>query len=545
MRLVLYFRFFGVFAALSLVSGQLNVTLDDTDTSIVYSDGWNVSTTKNSLDFGGFLHFSANSTASASVTFRGVAVYLLSPFWSASVGAQVVIDGQGPFVIDLEDYGVVDEPGLGREILRSQVVWAATDLSDKNHTMVISMPPGTQYVVLDGLIYTTNSDANDTQSVPTADTSTSSSSSTTTIITTTTNPITLSSSAPGSSFIQSTTSSSFSSTSSNLLPSSVDAPASQYTNPAVNVGNAPSSSVPTPSVAAAVTAVSTNSKRSIVIGSVLAAMVLVLVLVVLTCLRRRRIRRRSPSYTWSQKFAPPTSHAARIATRPVASHQAIAPFLYQPSPSPTSTVPLLSPVVPAARRVPRSPLATARPITPLFHAAEFPMPPAIHTSHPLSPAYPMSPAPATPRYPASPAPTTPLPMTPLPPATPGTPWTTTKSHRLSGSSTYSYDSSAVESGIGYGWTRPSLVGIHPFSAPAEPQPVASGSSSAAAKDGAATKLVPKLSEKSAEALFHAPQRISAAPAYREKDAARAFKGARALAENQTSETAPPPPVYEP
>jgi hypothetical protein len=71
MRLALYFRFFGGFASLSFVSGLRNVTLDDNDPAIVYSVGWNESTANNPLDFGGSLHFSNNSTASASVTFRG------------------------------------------------------------------------------------------------------------------------------------------------------------------------------------------------------------------------------------------------------------------------------------------------------------------------------------------------------------------------------------------------------------------------------------------------------------------------------------------
>lgn len=83
---------------------------------------------------------------------KGVAVYLLSPFWPSRVGAQVVLDGQGPFVIDFEDYGVAQERGLGQETLQSQVVWRATGLLDTNHTIVISMPPDMQHVVLDGLM---------------------------------------------------------------------------------------------------------------------------------------------------------------------------------------------------------------------------------------------------------------------------------------------------------------------------------------------------------------------------------------------------------
>lgn len=110
----------------------------------------------------------------------------------------------------------------------------------------------------------------------------------------------------------------------------------------------------------------------------------------------------------------------------------------------------------------------------------------------------------------------------------------------------SYESSSVESGVGYGWTTPSLVGIHPFSAPSEPEPRAGGSS--AGVNGTVAPpmtLAPKLNEKSAEALFRTPeeQRRSAAPAYREKDAAQLFGRGRARAGTQTSETAPP--VYEP
>ncbi|KAF7343526.1 hypothetical protein MSAN_01973100 [Mycena sanguinolenta] len=551
MRLVLYFRFFGVFAALSLVSGQLNVTLDDNDPSINYSDGWNVSTTNNPLDFGGTLHFSVNSTASASVTFRGVAVYLLSPGWSSSVGAQVILDGQGPFVIDFEDYGVGKEPGLGRETLRSQIVWGATELSDTDHTMTISMPSGVQYVVLDGLIYSTLEENGAESVAPSPESSTPS---VPTPTATPTNQIISSSSSSEFSFTQptaTTSSSSSASSSSNLLNSSADTPTSQHTNLPVNVGSAPSPSNSAAAAGTSVDAVSTpNAKRIVVIASIVAAIILVSVFVLLACRRRRRRRIRQQPYTWSQKFVQPTPHAGRMASKrpppPV-----VSPFVYEhprsPLPSPSSAIgaPLLSPVAPAALRIPRSPLGTAPPIMPpptpssvsQSHAAElhFPMPPAIHAGY---------------SAPLSPAPTTPLPLTPLPPATPGTPWTTTKSHRLSGSSVYSYDS-LMDSNIGYGWTTPSLVGIHPFSAsaPGEQNPAASSSKpSIGVNNAAAARLAPKMNEKAAEALLQSrpqdnEQRMSAAPAYREKDVARLFVGERPRAGTQSSEVAPP--VYEP
>ncbi|KAJ6485210.1 hypothetical protein DFH09DRAFT_949191 [Mycena vulgaris] len=152
MRPALYFLALGAFAVLSFVSGLRNVTLDDNDPAIIYSPGWNVSQGNNSLDFGGSLHFSDNSSVSASLTFRGVAVYLMAPFWSSSVGAQVAIDAQRPFIIDLEDYGVPAAPGLGRETLQSQVVWAATELPNTQHTIVISLPHAMRHLILDGLM---------------------------------------------------------------------------------------------------------------------------------------------------------------------------------------------------------------------------------------------------------------------------------------------------------------------------------------------------------------------------------------------------------
>ncbi|KAJ7215417.1 hypothetical protein GGX14DRAFT_359512, partial [Mycena pura] len=150
MRPAFYFLVLGPSAGLSFVSGLRNVTLDDNDPAITYSPQWGVSPGDNSLDFGGSVHFSDDGTATASLTFRGVALYLLAASWSSNVGAQLTIDGQGPFVVDFEDHGVrPDDAGLGRETLESQVVWAATQLSDEQHTVVISKPPSMRFVVLD------------------------------------------------------------------------------------------------------------------------------------------------------------------------------------------------------------------------------------------------------------------------------------------------------------------------------------------------------------------------------------------------------------
>ena len=56
------------------VFGQLrNVTVDDSDSSIVYSPAgaWSVSNTSNPLDYGGFHHLSDLPTAQAEFVFTG------------------------------------------------------------------------------------------------------------------------------------------------------------------------------------------------------------------------------------------------------------------------------------------------------------------------------------------------------------------------------------------------------------------------------------------------------------------------------------------
>ncbi|KAJ7483870.1 hypothetical protein B0H11DRAFT_2279850 [Mycena galericulata] len=533
MRPALYFFLYGTLAGLTFVSGLRNVTLDDNDSAIVYSPGWDVSRGNDSFDFGRSLHFSDNETVSASLTFQGVAVYLMAPFWSSSVGAQVAIDAGEPFVIGLE---AVMKRGLGQETLQSQVVWGATELPNTQHTLVISMPAGFEYVILDGLIYSVL-DEDAAVSISTTESTSFSFTTITTTESSTSSPSFISTSVASPSFtltslVSTRTTRSSSLSSSSHLPSSSTSP---LTVVPINVATSSHSSISVTTVSATPEVnLSTNGslKRSIAIGSIFGViMVLLAILALLFCLRRRRIRKRKEqSYTWSQKFTPYASHPTRIATGPPPRQSSAPRSPFQYAHSPTTAVPLL-PAAPPARRMPRSPLATAPPI----------MPPS---PSPRSTQFPVSSIPV----PSSPMPATPLPLTPVPPVTPGTPWSTQKSQRFSTSSAYSYQSSSVESGVGYGWTTPSLVGIHPFSASAEAESSASGSTSRLATKAADTApLTPKLSEKSAAALFHSAdaevQRFSAAPAYQEKDARRLFAVERPRAGSRASEAAPP--LYEP
>ncbi|KAJ6457456.1 hypothetical protein C8R47DRAFT_172489 [Mycena vitilis] len=102
----------------------------------------------------------------------------MSPLWSSSTGAQVVLDGQVPLVVDLQDHGVAAGVGLGQATIASQAVWSATELVDSEHIVVISMSPGVQNVVLDGLIVTSAETLHDNAVVDPAPGASSSSSST-------------------------------------------------------------------------------------------------------------------------------------------------------------------------------------------------------------------------------------------------------------------------------------------------------------------------------------------------------------------------------
>ncbi|KAK7014004.1 hypothetical protein R3P38DRAFT_3575533 [Favolaschia claudopus] len=406
-------------------------------------------------------------------------------------------------------------------------------------------------------------------------------------------------------------------------PFSVQSVQQLYTNPPINAANQPPSlSSDTPNVSpseSAAAGLSAETKRSIIIASVfVAAVVAVVVLVLLLCIRYRRGRRRREEEQMQRKQHMDISSRSsrdRLSpfpqqrTHPYPTTLNAMPRSQIGSPSPSmpmqqrysshspSSAPSMSPIPPTAspRRIPRSPLATTPPFapTPSPQILEFPMPPGV-THH--IPPFSSSSSSYTASAIAYPAPTTPLPLTPSPPppVTPGTPWTITKSQRTSSDgSVYSYDDDGelgtVECGVGngvygngngngggvlgYGWTTPSLVGIHPFSAAfaqvergrtsqkADSAPASSSTRRSPqpsrnvpnTPSGLTTPLTPKLDEKSAEALFRREaeeRRVSAAPEYREKDVAQAVLvtrggggGGELAVGSRASQAAPP--LYEP
>ncbi|KAJ3570642.1 hypothetical protein NP233_g4263 [Leucocoprinus birnbaumii] len=132
---------------------QLNVTVDDTDPSIVYGPNWGASN-PSSLDAGGTHHLSDDPNAIAQFTFTGVAVYFMSPLWPYAVGTQVQLDGQTPVELNLTDPNPASPNINGAETVQSSVVWGSGPILNGSHILTISKNPSLRFAVVDTIIYT-------------------------------------------------------------------------------------------------------------------------------------------------------------------------------------------------------------------------------------------------------------------------------------------------------------------------------------------------------------------------------------------------------
>ncbi|KAF8828061.1 hypothetical protein F5879DRAFT_38355 [Lentinula edodes] len=173
-RLTFALAFYSTF---QYVSGDRNVTVDDSDGSISYSTGWSVSSGSNSLDYGGYHHLSDSKTATASFTFTGIAVYIMAPLWPYAVGAQAGVDGSSPVSIDMQDHTHTSDGGS--EDVASAVLWGMDGLSNSSHTLQISFWDSEEYIALDAIIYTVQDSSSTTASSSFSSSSSSSSSSAT------------------------------------------------------------------------------------------------------------------------------------------------------------------------------------------------------------------------------------------------------------------------------------------------------------------------------------------------------------------------------
>ncbi|KAJ7779609.1 hypothetical protein B0H16DRAFT_1299840 [Mycena metata] len=129
---------------------QSNITLDDVSPMIKYSGKWEPSSSHMSgLDFGGSHTFSSDSSASATFTFTGVAIYYLSPRWPYAVSTRLTLDGGSSTLVNLTDPATSPSPPGGSESALTSVVWSATALTNTSHTLVATMG---NYIIMDGLM---------------------------------------------------------------------------------------------------------------------------------------------------------------------------------------------------------------------------------------------------------------------------------------------------------------------------------------------------------------------------------------------------------
>ncbi|KAJ7717603.1 hypothetical protein B0H14DRAFT_2412634 [Mycena olivaceomarginata] len=119
----------------------MNVTLDNTDSSITYQGEWeSPSRHKSSLDYSGNHAYSSDPSANATLTFAGVAVYYLVPRWPYPVTTQLSLDGGPGIVVNLTDPNASPTDG-GSESTVSSVAWSVSGLSNTTHHLVLTMAP--------------------------------------------------------------------------------------------------------------------------------------------------------------------------------------------------------------------------------------------------------------------------------------------------------------------------------------------------------------------------------------------------------------------
>lgn len=135
----------------STSSGTLvNKTVDDPDSSIVYTGQWD-SNDASSLYYNGKHSFTQSSSASATFVFTGVAIYYMAAKWAFPVTTSLTLDDEPTIEIDLADH----YPAAGASGTSEQysIVWSRTGLPNVQHTLINAMGAG-NYGLMDGLIFT-------------------------------------------------------------------------------------------------------------------------------------------------------------------------------------------------------------------------------------------------------------------------------------------------------------------------------------------------------------------------------------------------------
>ncbi|KAF5321665.1 hypothetical protein D9619_000075 [Psilocybe cf. subviscida] len=161
-------RFFLPFVALATLGllnapipamAAMNITIDNSDPSIIYSGSWEE--LPGELDFGKTHQLTGDPMGTAVFQFTGTAIYFQSPLWPFSLTTGISLDGEPPDTIFLQDPASVSSPNPdGGETIASAVVWGRSGLLDTLHTLTMSVVPasdGSQsFAVVDALIYTSD-----------------------------------------------------------------------------------------------------------------------------------------------------------------------------------------------------------------------------------------------------------------------------------------------------------------------------------------------------------------------------------------------------
>jgi hypothetical protein len=149
--------------------GRRNVSLDDSDDSIVYHGNW-LHTPYDRTNRGGHHMVTADDRAYATLAFNGklihtafpdtefdcwisgVAIYFYSPLWPFKVTTAISLDGDKSDLIDLRDYDVPLHQD-GAETSRSEILWYADGMANTSHLLNVSVGDGEDLAILDYLVY--------------------------------------------------------------------------------------------------------------------------------------------------------------------------------------------------------------------------------------------------------------------------------------------------------------------------------------------------------------------------------------------------------
>lgn len=82
----------------------------------------------------------------------GVAVYYFSPLWPYSVSVNIALDSGSPTFVSLLDPAYIGHENTagGKETVMSDIRWSVSGLPNGTHTVVISVPGGGGFVIVDG-----------------------------------------------------------------------------------------------------------------------------------------------------------------------------------------------------------------------------------------------------------------------------------------------------------------------------------------------------------------------------------------------------------